>query len=459
MNIDLKLGKLLRHRNGEDIKRTLEITAREAKDLEETERIHEQELKAVKKVTLEHLERIEIDHRAEDEREHSEESKNREKAKDRQSELERLRAAARAMEMKKAEEEEMADLRRKIAASRRSVVPQTQPSKKSSTQEDEFENELGARTNPRSGGLETSTDDDTDEELKKREKGKDRQSELERLRAAAHAMEMANRLAEEEEMADLRKKIAAGRRSTMPQPQPSTNMCSTQKDEFEDELERKTNPRRSPTGLHGRLETLTDDDIDEEELKRKKGKDRQTELERLRAAAHAMETANRLAEEEEMADLRRKIAAGRRSTMPQPQPSTNRSSTQDEFEDELRRRTNPHRSPTGSTREMEDLMAQFQGLGTPLGSSPHGSRSSSPMYFSPYHGPGSPLPPSTAPGYGYGYGPYGGGVPGVGSITNSIISNVGNDNSVKKVYRKWCYHIRRQWLTMDLLGAPRNRRN
>ena len=45
-------------------------------------------------------------------------------------------------------------------------------------------------------------------------------------------------------------------------------------------------------------------------------------------------------------------------------------------------------------------------------------------------------------GYGYGYG-YGGVVPGtltlkmgLGDVTNSIVSNVGNDNSVRKVYRK-----------------------
>jgi len=102
----------------------------------------------------------------------------------------------------------------------------------------------------------------------------------------------------------------------------------------------------------------------------------------------------------------------------------------------------PQVPPGSPLHEVDDLLAQFQGFGTPLGGSPHGSGPSSPLYYPPY---GSPLPPSMVP-YGYGYG-YGGGVPGsvvntgVGNITSSIISNVGNDNSVRKVYR-----------------APRNRR-
>ena len=74
-------------------------------------------------------------------------------------------------------------------------------------------------------------------------------------------------------------------------------------------------------------------------------------------------------------------------------------------------------------------MTRFQGSDTPLGSSPHGSRSSSPLYYSPY---GSPLPPSMArDGYGYGYG-YGGGLPGtvvnneIGVMTNANIADISN---------------------------------
>ena len=107
------------------------------------------------------------------------------------------------------------------------------------------------------------------EELKNRKKGKDRQSELGR-RVADHAnVEMSNRLTEEE-MVELRRRIATGRLggSNMRQAQPSKKSSFTQ-DEFEDEKDkkrkeedesgRKTNPRSSPTGSHGALKTFTDD--------------------------------------------------------------------------------------------------------------------------------------------------------------------------------------------------------
>ena len=317
MNIDLKLSKLLRDRNGEDIKRTLEITACEARDLEKTEKIHERELKVVKKIsTPEHLKQPETDHQSEDEQEHPKELKKREKGKDRQSELEQLRAAVRAL----SEEEEIVELRRKIAAGRRSTMPQAQPSKKkgNSTQEDEFEDEK-----------------------------------------------------------DWRRKE-----------------------------ERKTNPRRSPTGPHGVLEAFTDD----EDESHRRSKMRTAQRKVSSTQPHFEETDDQPTDEE-------------KSPPPKKGPKVARK---------------PQTPP--DSHELDDLIARFQRFSTPLGS-PHGSRSGSPMYYSPY---GSPLPPSMAPdgyGYGYGYG-YGGGVPGtfvntgVGNITGTIISNVGNDNSVKKVYRK-----------------------
>ena len=94
------------------------ITAREARYLEETEKIHERELKAVKKISiLEHLKQPETDHQTGDEREHIEELKKPEKDKDRQSELERLRVTARGVEMaNRLTEEDMVELERRIAA-------------------------------------------------------------------------------------------------------------------------------------------------------------------------------------------------------------------------------------------------------------------------------------------------------------------------------------------------------
>jgi hypothetical protein len=390
MNIDLKLGKLseqIRYRNGQDIKRVLQITAHEARELEETESIQEQELKVVKKIsTLEHLNQLEIDHQTEDGREHS-------------------------------------------------------------------------------------------EELKKRAKGKDRQSDLERLRAAARAVQMANRLkkAEEEEMAELRRIIAAGGRNSMPQAQPSKNKRSyTQEDESEDEkdwrrkeqeeLGRKANSRRSPARPHG-AESFTDD---EEPLGKSK----------MRTARHgALESSTDDEEESPRKSKTRKARRKLSRTPPHSEESEDQSTDAEKSPPPnkgpkiARKPQNPPGSPPRDG-DVDDLMAQFQRFGTPLGSSPHGSRSGSPMYYPPY---GYPLPSSMAPnGYGgsvpgtspqgsgtsspmyyppYGYpsplsmapnGGYGGGVPGpgsvvntgVGNITNSVVQNVGNDNSVKKVYRK-----------------------
>jgi HAMP domain-containing protein len=391
-----------------------------------------------KNSTPEHLKQHEVDYQAEDEREHSEELKEREKDKDQQSELERLRAAARAVQManrlKREEEDEIAELRRTIAAGRRSITPQVQTNKDktNSAQEDdsEFEvekerrrkkeNEIERKTNPHRSpkrphkALETFTDD---------EKELHRISELERHRAAARAVQMANRLKrEEDEIAELRRTIAAGRRSITPQVQPSKDKTgSTQEDDSEledekerrrkkeDETRRKTNPRRSPKRPHRALETFTDD---EKELHR---------ISKTRTE-------------------RRKLS----STPPQFEETEEDLSTDEEESPPPKRSPKVARKPQippGSLpREVDDLKAQFQAFGTPLGSarsSPHGSRSSSPMYYSPY---GSPLPPSMPPnGYGYGYG---GGAPGtvintgVGNVTNSVVSNVGNDNSVQKVYRK-----------------------
>ena len=88
----------------------IEITAREARDLEETERIHERGLKV-------HLKQPETDHQTEDEREHFEELKKPEEGIDRQSELERLRVAARAVEMaNRLTEGDMVELEWKIVA-------------------------------------------------------------------------------------------------------------------------------------------------------------------------------------------------------------------------------------------------------------------------------------------------------------------------------------------------------
>ena len=474
MNIDLKLGKLseqIRYRNGEDIKRILEITAREARDQEEAERIHEEELKVVKKISkLEHLRQnqLEIDHQAEDEPEQSEELKKREKDKHRQSELERLRAAVRAVEManrsKKEEEDEMVELRRKIAAGRR-IMPQAQPSKnkRSSTQEDQVEDEedwrreeeeigrmktrLNVKTNSRRslrephGALETFTDDEEESlqrsKMKKArrklsstphnfEETKDRDQPTDEERKPRFNVKTDSRrssrephgaletFTDDEEESLKRSKMRTARRklsSNLPHFEETKDRDQPTDEERKTRFNVKTDSRRSSREPHGVLETFTDDE--EESLKRSKMRTARRKL--SGTPHHFEETKDRDQPTDE-----------ERSPSPKKNPKVVRK---------------PQISPGSPPREVDDLMAQFQGFGTPLGGSPYGSGSNSPMYYPPY---GPPLPPSMAPdgyGYGYGYG-YGGGGPGtivntgIGNITHTTISNVGNDNSVKKIYRK-----------------------
>jgi hypothetical protein len=128
------------HRN-EEAKHALEIS--DGRDQEIAEQSQEE------KWELEQLEQVEIDRQTEDQRwysDYSDELKRIEKkAKDRKSELERLRAAACALEeanrLKIAEEEEIAQLKRALAAeedNRRSNKIRARSSEKKSTrQEDE----------------------------------------------------------------------------------------------------------------------------------------------------------------------------------------------------------------------------------------------------------------------------------------------------------------------------------
>jgi hypothetical protein len=260
------------------------------------------------------------------------------------------------------------------------------------------------------------------EEMKIEKDNRDRKSELERLRAAVSAVEMANHLNPvEEETAELRRKTAAGRRSTT---LPAQSWCknkkiSTQRDEVEDEggwerkeaegIERpvkptskiKMNPYKPPRRLHEPSKNSTDD---EEQFQR-------TAHQKF-SSMHIEETEDQLTDEEKPPPPKKSSKVNRKPHLP------------------------PH--------EVDDLIVQFQGFGMPLRDNPHEGRSGLPMpiYSSPY---GSPFPSSMAPygyapyGYGYGYGGGGAGSvvnTGVGNITNTTISNVGNDNSVKKVYRR-----------------------
>lgn len=320
----MKLGKIseqIKYRNHQaDMKHSLETISHEARDQEEADRIYEEQLNEAKRISkLEQLKRVGTNHQASDEPSHSTELKNiRKDKKSQRSEREHLRALSNSLEMKDRlrkeqeekvrEEEEILELRRKLAAQGDSVTFQAQAqstkNKKRFTERRSDSVKVDPSESPRRQHVEDSADDD------------------EYLR--------------------------------------SSKM-------------RTARPRPSNTSPH--IEQTTD----EEE-------------------GHAP---------------------------PHPRKSS---------------RTNhePKRSPEPPC-DVDDLNAQFQGMwGIPLGDSPRWNRPNIPAPFPMY---GFPFPPSIPP-YGYGYGGYAPGTvinTGVGNITNSIISNSGNDNSVRKVYRKSCY--------------------
>lgn len=217
MNIDLKLGKLLeqiRYRNVEDMKRFLEITAREARDLEEAERTREQELKTAKKIsTLEHLKQLEIDYKAEVERDSK-------KLKGKKGILSAAHATVMANRLKKAEGQ-MVELKQKIAAGRRlgSTMSQAQPSKNKRSSSQDPPPETIHEQEPK-----VVKKISTLEHLKQLEI--DYKAEEEREHSEKLKGEKGLKKAEEGEMVELRRKIPAARRrlgGTMPHAQRSKN--------------------------------------------------------------------------------------------------------------------------------------------------------------------------------------------------------------------------------------------
>jgi len=387
--------------------------ARETRETEEPEKIHEEESKAVKEISAaERLKQVEADCVAMDERRHADALKKIEKeAKDRLSELERLRTAASVLEtenrLKKAQDEEIAELRRKTVK-KNSVLERLQ----------QVEADRVA--------MDASWHVD---ELKKIEKeAKERRSELERLRTAASALELANRLrkAEEEEMAELRRKIAADNDSR----QSATQVQSSKKKSSRRQDEVGEGEWRGGFTVEGA--TSEEEEVERRPVRRGfKVKKAPSKSPRRRPAV----SEDSAGDDEEDFPLRNpKIRlAGRR-----PSSTSLRVEAEDdsmyEDEDDLpprpRKSARANREPqgsSGSTPDLSGLLTQFRGTPMGLGSS-HGSGSNS--YFPTY---GSHSSPAMVP---YGYAPGTVVNSGVGNITNTTFSNVGNNNSVKHVYRK-----------------------
>jgi hypothetical protein len=325
------------HWNENDVRRSLDITSQEALDRELAEEIHAEELKKVKEISiLDQQKQIQIDCRFRNERWHLEELKKIEKeSNDRQSELERLRAAASAMERAKRLKNAAEELRRNNAAQLMSKV-QAQYSK---------------------------------------EKSRKRKDDVDLEEQWSLMVEEAS----EEEDSDVGRPV---RRSSKEKRKPS-----------------KSSERRSMT--------FTGDD--EQSVKSSKTKRaRQTPS---RTSIRAEETSD---EDEESTDDEEDSRPRRQSRG--KSPKVNRKS----------------RSLSNSLLfDVDDGTSQIKGF-----SFLNGSHSESYLGIPVFPTYGPPFSPPPGSLYGYGVGLAGTIVnSGVGNISNTSISNVGNDNTVRKLYR------------------------
>ena len=379
-----QISEQLQHRNEEEdeAKLALEIEAREARealDREIAEKFQNEEWEISK---LEQLKRIEIDRQIEDEQWQSDELKKIEKeAKDRKSELERLRVAARELEetnrLVKAmkEEEEIAQLKRVLAAkedNRRSnnIREQSSEKKKSSRKEDHVYEE----ENEEWGGsfiVEGASSEEEDEQpVRTSSKGKRNASGSPKKRLVA-----VDSTDDEEDLQSMSSRLRTARRKLSSASLPGDDSKSMRS-------AKARMARRNVSSASLRVQETEDDSTDEED-----------------------------------------------DYIPSPP----------------RKGRMPNRKHQTSSGNVDDLMSQFQGLGNPHRSrsgSGSKSRSGSPMYMPGMHSNpyfpayGGSFPPPVGP-YGYGVAMPGAVLnSGIGNIVSSIISNVGNDNSINQGYRK-----------------------
>ena len=270
------------------------------------------------------------------------------------------------------------------------------------------------------------------ENLKKIEKEKKgRKSELERLRAAASAMEEANRLkkAEEEEIAQLKRTLAAeeaNRRSSAIQAQSSKKHESSKE---EDEIDEAQEDRE--------VDFIVEEATSEEEEDRPVRKSSKVKRNCSGSPKRRPRVVENSTDDEE--DLQHLKSSKKRTARRKPS-STSLGETEDEYTDDEDRMPRPSRKsrkanhrpqslPRSPPLDVNDLMDRIKDF-TPLGCNLYGSQSdthiSSPMY--------GPL--VSAPSWPYGYLPGTIVNSGIGNITNATIANVGNDNSVRNIYRK-----------------------
>ena len=442
-----QLSEQILHRNEEEEeeKHALEIlareavTAREARDREVAEKFQEEEWEITK---LEQLKQDEINRQIEDERRrennkaqdreiaemfqneederwHSDELKRIEKeTKDRKKELERLRVAARELEETKRlmkAEEEIAQLKRALAA------------KEDNRQSNKIQERLSEKKSFRHEPVEDEEEDDVFE--------------------GNFIVEEASE--EEEEERPVRRSSTKVKRSVSGSPRSRLVAVEYSSDDDDDDLQslRSSNSRLGATRRRFSSASLPEEDF--HSMSMRSAKARMARGNVSSASLRVQETEDDRTDTDEEDDYA--------PSPPRKSPNVQRKSQTSSGKTPKAKKYRPQTSSGTHPHHVDDLMAHLEGL-TPmgLGTNPHrsrsrsrsrsNSRSGSPIYMpgvnsNPYYPAyGGSFPPGIGP-YGYGVGMAPGSVinSGVGNIVNSIISNVGNDNSITRSYREWFF--------------------
>jgi hypothetical protein len=424
-----QLSEQILHRNEEEEeeKHALEILAREAimareaRDREMAEKFQKEEWEITK---LEQLKQVEDERwenevrdremaekfsKEEDERLHSDELKKLEKeTKNRKLELERLRVAARELEetnrLMKAEEE-IVRLKRELAAK----------------EDNRQTNKIQARLTEKKSFRHELVEDEEDEEW-----------------GGDFVVEAASE-EEEEERPVTRRGSSKIKRSVSGSPRSRLVAVEYSTDDDDDDMQSLSS---SNSRLGAARRKLSSASLPAEDFRSMSMRSAKARMARGNVSSASLRVEDNCTDTDEEDDY----APPRKN--PKVQRKTQTSSGKSPKAKHRPQTSSPGTHPRSN---VDDLMAQFEGF-TPmgLGSNPHrsrsrsNSRSSSPIYtpgvnsnpYFPAYGGSSSFPPPIGP-YGYGVGMPGSVInSGVGNIVSSIISNVGNDNSVNRSYRE-----------------------
>ena len=419
-----EISEQLLHRHEEEdkdhkVKHTLEFKACEApsRDRERAERLQDEEWEISK---LEQLKQVEIDRQSEDELWQSKELEKIAKAtKDRKSQLERLRAAARDSELEEATslmkaEDEIAQLKRALAAkedNRGSIKTRAQSSKKrSSRQEDKaYQEEHSDEWEGYFVVEESSSEEELELPVRRSSTAKRNASGSPRIR-----LDPVDSTDDEDDRGSIKTRARSSKKKSSRQEDKVyqeehldewEGNFVVEESPSEEELELPVNASGSP-----RTRLVPVDSTDDEEYLQSLWSSR------LRMSRRKLSSAS-LPKEDFKARRNAKARMARRNLSSASLLRDMEDDYSTDEEDDCRRLPprksfKAKRKPQTSSDNLDDFMARFQGF-MPMGmgmGSPHRSGSNS-LSGSPIYIVGS-------------------------EISSNAYSNVGNDNSVRKVYCK-----------------------